>query len=1029
MKNVADIYPLSPVQLGILFHTLAETESADVKSTDVNSTDTKSADAKSAAGTYINQYACKLVGQLDIANFQQAWQLTIAQHPVLRTAFLWEGLDQPLQVVRQTVKLPWQLLDWQAFDAEAQAQKLKDFLSSDRTRGFNLAKAPILRLVLIQLNPAQFQLVWSFHHLLFDGWSLPLIWQDVLACYRSLCAEKTPLFAERRPYRDFIAWQQNKTDTAAESFWRSQLAGLSEPTPLPAATTVSSEATNAPRTYRQRSKQIDSHSTAGIKQFARAQRLTLSTVIQSAWALLLSHYSGAQQVTYGSVVSGRPAELSGVEKMVGMFISTLPVCVSISDEQSLIQWLQACQQQFLTLRQHDTTPLTDIKRWSELPVESPLFESIVVFENYPEAQAPDLTLSVEDPRYLEQSNYPLALLVVPGQPSNPSIELICIYDSARFEIGAIDRLLTHIELLLKAFVEQPEQTLAELPRLTPDERQQIVNSQPADYPKGWANHQSIHQLIETQALKTPYAEAVVFKSASLSYVELNRRADKLANELRSLGIAAGSRVCICLNRSPAVIVSILAVLKAGATYVPLDPDYPTARLAYCLEDINPQMICTERSTEQSIQLPNGSIPRLYLDEFSFLEEGANSLANSSDLGEVESEVESEVEGKIESEVESKVESKSKGAAKPDDLAYIIYTSGSTGKPKGVMVSHQNLMHSTAARAVFYPDAVGRFLLLSSVAFDSSIAGIFWTLCQGGTLVMAPQRIEQDLQRLASLIESDRITHTLCVPTLYSLLIAEASPQSLSTLKTVIVAGEACTRTLVRSHYAKLPQTHLYNEYGPTEATVWCTGYRIPPALPPGPVAIGRAIANTHIWLLDPHQRPVPTGAIGEIYVGGDGITQGYLNQPEKTDDAFLSLPSGEKRDFLVRERPRRFYKTGDLGRYRADGTLEWLGRSDRQVKIRGHRIELGEIEEALRSHLLVQEAVVTQAAIIQATAANGKIDDSRTENSNREDNSIETLVKALSALPKADAIALLSAVESAVESSVESAVESAAKEI
>jgi len=980
MKNVADIYPLSPVQLGMLFHTLAETEDAAAKST------------KSTAGTYINQYTCKLVGELDVANFQQAWQLTIAQHPVLRTAFLWEGLDQPLQVVRQSVKLPWQQLDWQEVSAAEQAEKLEALLSRDRTRAFNLAKAPILRLVLIQLSETRFQLVWSFHHLLFDGWSLPLIWQDMLTCYQSLYAKEPAQFEERRPYRDFIAWQQNRTDATAESFWRSQLSGLSEPTPLPAAITASGEATDAQHIYQQHSRQIDSSSTAQIKQFARAQRLTLSTLIQSAWALLLSHYSGAQQVTYGSVVSGRPAELGGIEKIVGMFISTLPVCVSVSAEQPLSQWLQACQQQFLALRQHDTTPLPDIKRWSQLPAESPLFESIVVFENYPEAQPAELTLTVEDSRYLEQSNYPLALLVVPGQSPNPSIELLCIYDSARFEAGAIDRLLAHVELLLKAFVEQPEQTLTELPRLTPGEQQQMADKQPVHYPKDSA----VHQLIEAQALKTPDAEAVVFGTVSLSYAALNQQANKLARELRSHGVTPGSRVCICLNRSPAVIVSILAVLKAGAAYVPLDPDYPTARLVYCLEDTAPKVICTDRATAQSAQLPDESIPRLYLDEFSFLEEDSRALTDRSDLSE-------DLNGDLSKTDLSKTDlSEIESEIKLDGLAYIIYTSGSTGKPKGVMVSHQNLMHSTAARTAFYPDAVERFLLLSSVAFDSSVAGIFWTLVQGGTLVMAPQRIEQDLQQLAGLIESDRITHTLCVPTLYRLLIAEASPQALSTLKAVIVAGEACTRTLVRSHYAKLPHTHLYNEYGPTEATVWCAGYLIPPVLPPGPVAIGDAIANTQLWLLDTNQRPVPTGAIGEIYIGGDGITQGYLNQPEKTAAAFLSLSSGEKEESGVKEKPQRFYKTGDLGRYRADGTLEWLGRSDRQVKIRGHRIELGEIEEALRSHPSVQEAVVTQAAIGQAPPIDEPIDDS-----------IDTLAKALAALPKAEAIALLSAVEEA----------------
>ncbi len=948
MKNVADIYPLSPVQLGMLFHTLAEGE-------------------PESSGVYVNQYTCELKGVLQLPLFQQAWQQTIERHPVLRTAFLWEGLDEPLQVVRQQVNLPWQMLDWTG--EENWEKRIEAFLSGDRAKGFNLAKAPLLRLTLIQRNEEIIQLIWTSHHMLFDGWSLPLIWQDMLAYYEALLKERTPQLERVRPYRDYIAWQQTQKKADSEQFWRSQLEGFTEPTPLPAVLTAGHKVfqDKVSQGYQQQSKQIE---IKPLTEFARSQRLTLNTLVQGAWALLLHHYSSKAQVMYGSVVSGRPAALQGVEKMVGLFINTLPVLASIDTEKSVVDWLKDCQQQQLSLRDYGTAALSDLQQWSDLPAGSSLFESIVVFENYPTAEAPELGFTVENARYLEQSNYPLALLVVPGE----SLELILLHDATRFERGAIARLLEHLELLLTVFLQQPNSKLSNLPRLTLTEQQEIDSWLHAHHQNSTSSGLLIHHMIEAQVVKTPNAEAVVFNGKSLTYEELNQQANQLAYELRSRGVTPGTFVAVCLNRSVDMVVCTLAILKAGGTYVPLDPTYPAERLAYCLQDTAPKIICTDRS----VNVPSESIPCLFVDDPTLYTHPIENLPNLS---------------------------------QSSDLAYVIYTSGSTGQPKGVMVTHQNLVASTEARFTVYPNSVERFLLLSSIAFDSSVAGLFWALCQGGALVVAPERIEQDLHQLSNLIEKERITHTLCVPTLYGLLISQNTLTQLSTLKTVIVAGEACTRALAVRHYAKLPQVVLWNEYGPTETTVWCTAYRVPPALSPGPVAIGSAIPGVRILLLNEQRRIVPAGGIGEIHVCGAGVSQGYLNQPERTEQSFFA--SAQLSEKVLSKTPFSLYKTGDLGRYRADGTLEWLGRSDRQVKIRGYRIELGEIEEVLRSQPSIKETVVvarTTAAAAESVAS-GRAESGRAESGNVESGRVESLAEALLSLPPDEAEALLSAVE------------------
>ncbi|MEM7346415.1 MAG: amino acid adenylation domain-containing protein, partial [Chloroflexota bacterium] len=906
MKNVADIYPLSPTQAGMLFHTIAAPQS----------------------GVYFEQYTCTIKGDLDVSAFREAWEQVIGRHPILRTAFIWEGIDQPLQVVRETVKLSYSVQDWQGADEEAQRVQLTEFLAKDRRLGIDLTQAPLTRITLFQIAPEAHFMVWSFHHLVSDGWSTPLILQDVFTCYKAQHQGAVPNLPARRPYRDYIAWLKKQDSAAAEQFWRTSLAGVSSPTRLPVKA-VQPEVVDGPSDYHEQMVQLAPEVTAALQSLAQQQRLTLNTIVQGAWAILLHRYSGDVDVVYGATVSGRPAELPGVDKMVGMFINTLPVRAQIDPNANLLPWLKDLQLRQLDLRQFEYSPLTDVQRWSDVPLGTSLFDSIIVFENYPmdgsSVVSTGVELAVEGVQYHEQSNYPLSIIAVPAE----RLTLHLIYDRAYFTDETMIRLSGHLQTILSDIAEQPLKKLADITMLTPAERHQLLvewNDTAAEYPQD----RSIHHLIEAQVVHQPQAIAVAFDDQRLTYNQLNQQAEELAQQLREIGVGPNVPVGLCLERSLEMIVAIVGVLKAGGAYLPLDPSYPIARLTYMIEDAQAPVLITsnailqqlpelaQQTQVQSISSTNLSDSQLTIRETGLTPAAQNAIVEPSD---------------------------------PSNLAYIIYTSGSTGQPKGVPISHPNLVHSTTARLEYYPERIESFLLLSSFAFDSSIVGIFGTLCQGGTLVLPPQGAEQDIQSVAKLIDQHQISHVLALPSLYNLLLLYSEVHQLASLQAVMVAGEACPKNLSELHYQTIPETTLYNEYGPTEGTVWSTVYRIPADESHDQVPIGRPIANMQTYILDAQQQPLPIGIPGELYIGGAGVAQGYLNRPDLTAEKFVPHPFTDDPD-------ARLYRTGDLASFLSDGNIEFLGRADDQVKIRGFRIEMGEIEEVLRDHPSVQQVVV-----------------------------------------------------------------------
>ena len=542
IKNVEDVYSLSPMQQGMLFHSLYSPDS----------------------GMYFEQLSCTLNGDLNVSAFQGAWQRVVERHPVLRTAFIWEGLDEALQVVRQQVKVPWEQHDWRAFSPIMQREQLKSFLQADRERGFDLSVAPLMRLTLLQVDENAYHFIWSYHHLLLDGWCLSLLLKEVFALYKAFSQGQDLHLVRSRPYRDYIAWLQQQNLSQAEAFWRQALKGFTAPTPLVVGKAVGNLSSQQ-ESYDEQQIQLSAATTQALQSFAQHHQLTLNTLVQGAWVLLLSRYSGQEDVVFGATVSGRPADLVGVESMVGLFINTLPVRVLVSPQAHLVQWLQQLQAQQVELRQYEYSPLVQVQGWSEVPRGLPLFESIVVFENYPidASLQQGGSLEFRNVRALERTNYPLTLAADPGA----QLSLQLSYDCRRFDADTITRMLEHFQILLEGIVADPKQGLSDLPMLTAKERQQLLvewNHTQVDYPKDVC----IHQLFEAQVERTPDAVAIVFEDQQLTYGELNRRANCLAHYLRSLGVGPDTLAGICVERSLEMVVGLLGILKAGGAYVP-----------------------------------------------------------------------------------------------------------------------------------------------------------------------------------------------------------------------------------------------------------------------------------------------------------------------------------------------------------------------------------------------------------------------------------------------------------------------------
>ncbi|RMT06890.1 Pyoverdine sidechain peptide synthetase II, D-Asp-L-Thr component, partial [Pseudomonas savastanoi pv. phaseolicola] len=861
--EIEDIYPLSPMQQGMLFHSLFD----------------------EGAGNYINQMRVSISG-LDVPRFHNAWQSAVNNHEVLRSCFISQS-EQSLQVVQRQVTLPFVELD-----ARGKPQNwLDDWAQADRQQGFDLAHGPLLRLAVVRTGDDAWQLIYTSHHILMDGWSSSRLLGEVLQRYSG---ETPPKQAGR--YRDYIQWLQDQDADVSERFWTAELAELDEPTRLLQAFKTSTDQQG----YGDYIQLIDADGTRRLSEFAREQHVTLNTLVQSAWLLLLQRYTGQSSVTFGATVAGRPAELPGVEEQLGLFINTLPVIACPRSEQTVGDWVQQVQAKNIALREHEHTPLYDIQRWARNSGEA-LFDNILVFENYPVSEAlqraPD-GLTFSDLRNQEQAHYPLTLVV----EANDVLSVRFSYDRQHFSAEGILQLAAHFDHLLQSLSTSATARLGEL--TLPTAWTQSVQH----YPTG----QCAHQRIETQAERTPLAIALTFAGEQLRYQQLNSRANQLAHKLREQGVGPDVRVGLAAERSLDMIVGMLAILKAGGAYVPLDPDYPQDRLSFLMHDSGIELLLTQAHLLGHLPIP-AHVQTL-------------DLADALDSYSTENPV---------------------NQTSPDNLAYVIYTSGSTGKPKGTLLAHHNLMRLFAATDEWFAfNEKDVWTLFHSFAFDFSVWEIFGALLHGGRLVIVPREVTRSPEDFHVLLVEQRVTVLNQTPSAFKQLMRVAcdSPVAMS-LEKVIFGGEALDVASLKPWFDRFGDqaAQLINMYGITETTVHVTYRPITEADTRNPASpIGEAIPDLSWYVLDADFNPVAQGCSGELHIGHAGLARGYHNRAALTAERFVPDPFSSDGG--------RLYRTGDLARYRAAGVIEYAGRIDHQVKIRGFRIELGEIEARLQAH-------------------------------------------------------------------------------
>ncbi|MCW3089278.1 MAG: linear pentadecapeptide gramicidin synthetase LgrD, partial [Ferruginibacter sp.] len=890
-EQVDGIYRLSGLQQGMLFHALYDTE----------------------AGIYLDQFSCDLVN-LDIHLFKLSWDTVLKKHSILRSAFYPDTFSIPVQCAYKEVEVPIKILDYRYLNGEEQAGALKEFAESDRISGFNFNVPPLMRLALIRLTDDRYRMLWTWHHVLLDGWSFPILKEEFLTTYELLSTGKETRSAEEDRYEDFIRYTERIDKEKEEIYWRNYMKGIDKGTLLPfIGKTV--ERTKGVGESKTMYLQLDEDATAKIQSYAQLHRITANTIMQGVWACLLNRYTGSNDIVFGTIVSGRPDDLPNVEQRVGMYINTMPLHTSIDKERPIIPWLQEMQQEQASSRQYQHTSYSKIQSWTG--VQGDLFDSIFVFQNFPISKvisSHPWKLRVENSSMHAQNNLPLTITA-------SIIEKISIefrYNNGLLSENDVLEIRSHFGKALHQLVNNPAGKIGDIEMLTEDELQQLsvtFNVAQVAYPFD----KSMVDLFEEQVALAPDNVAIVFENAQLSYRELNERANQLARYLQQKGVRKETLVPMCMERGIDMMVAILAILKAGGAYVPVDSDFPSERINYMLEDTGSQFLLSTKESRVKLNIPQ-TVEIIEMDG-DWLSGNEYSPANL--LLQVS----------------------------PQNLAYVIYTSGSTGKPKGVMIEHRNLIDYVAGlKQKVQIHECRSFALVSTIATDLGNTVIYASLLSGGALHIFSKESVSDAELLHRYFRKYSIDCLKIVPSHWQALSME--DELLMPAKLLVFGGEALQAGVIETILTSGSNCKIVNHYGPTETTIGkllhiidhgkTYGYTVP---------IGKPFSNTQVYILDKDLKLCPVGVPGQLYISGDGIARGYYNNPELTKQKFLADP-------FKSDAASRMYSTGDLVKYLPGGNIEFIGRVDDQVKIRGYRVELGEIETVLQKSGLVKQAVV-----------------------------------------------------------------------
>ena len=855
--------------------------------------------------TYRAQCAVKLNGPLAVRRLERALREVVERHEILRTSFRWlSGMSLPLQVV-EGGELSWE----EAVVSGSEAQQWEEVWRQYEEFGEEAGAAKqVLRVRLLKLGPDRHVLLVRLAALCGDAATLRNLVRELSRAYGASSNGEIEVLQ----YADLAEWQNELLEAeetvAGREYWQRET-GASLAGPALGGYECETAEFKPEREVLQSRFEDEKQ----IARLAAQAGVSAEEVLLSCWTALMWRLREQVEIVVATAFDGRADD--ALQDALGPFVKYLPVRVSLDEDLKFNELLERINQGVTENSQwQESFSWQQIISDDEESVEENLYPVAFEYEEWNERQkAGDVTFTITEP-YVCAERYTIKLSCH-HLPDGLRLELH--YNSDTLTKQDVQRLGEEYVQVLSSALARPEATLAELEMVGPGERQQLLvewNQTSREYPR----ETRVHELFEQQAASKPKAVAVLTAKKGVSYGELNSRANRLAFYLRRQGVGPDSFVGVMMERGVDMIVALLGVLKAGGAYVPLDPQYPLERLSFMLNDAGVSVLLTQSWLVGNV--PTQGLNVIFLDD------------EPEDIN-----------------LESDKNPERVGAA--ENLAYVIYTLGSTGQPKGVLITHENLIHSTAARKNYYSEPIENYLLLSSFAFDSSVAGIFWTLAEGGTLSLPGDNAHQNPSELAEWIKRNQVSHTLALPSLYSLILAVGDSRDLKSLGTVIVAGEACPRDLVERHSRILPEASLYNEYGPTEGTVWSSVFDCLMEPRHSVVPIGRPISNTRLYILDQHLKLVPVGVAGELYVSGEGLARGYLNRPELTAEKFIPNAFSE-------ESGTRLYRTGDLTRYLPDGNIEFLGRIDNQVKIRGYRIEMGEIESALSEHPAVCECVV-----------------------------------------------------------------------